>query len=97
MVKDDVACIAIDDQGRLCVTPLSATFPHIYREAMEIGWDVGGKFLYSPVPREWSYGQWFQQIIAATKEQGYQLVLSGTTHWENVSDPMRQEITALIG
>jgi hypothetical protein len=97
MVKDEVASIAIDDQGRLRVSPLSASFPYIYREAMEVGWDASGKFLFSPSPREWSYGQWFQQIVAATKEQGYELVLSAATAWENVPDTVRQEITASIG
>lgn len=97
MVKDEVAAIAIDDQGQLCVTPLSATFPYIYREAMEVGWDAGGKFLFSPIPKEWSYGRWFQQIISSTKEQGYELVLSAATVWKNVPDSVRQEITASIG
>ncbi len=64
---------------------------------MEVGWDGDGKFLFSPIPREWSYGQWFQQIITSTKEQGYELVLSATTAWENVPDSVRQEITALTG
>ena len=97
MDQDGVASIAIDSQGRLCIVPVSATFPYIYREAMEVGWDANGKFLYSPVPRQWSYGRWFQQIIASTKEQGCELVLSGTTTWENIPDAVRQEIMASIG
>ena len=97
MVKDDVAAIAIDDQGRLCVTPLSATFPYIYREAMEVGWDVAGRFLFSPIPKEWSYGRWFQQIISSTKEQGCELVLSRATVWKDVPDSVRQEIATSFG
>lgn len=60
---------------------------------MEVGWDGGGKFLFSPIPREWSYGRWFQQIMSSTKEQGYELVLSEATNWVNVPDSVRQEIT----
>lgn len=97
MVKDEVTSIAIDDQGRLCVTPLSASFPYIYREAMEVGWDADGKFLFSPIPKEWSYGRWFQQIISSTKEQGYELQLSAATVWKSVPDSVRQEITASMG
>ncbi len=97
MTKDGIATVAIDDLGRLCVMPLSAIFPYIYREAMEVGWDQDGKFLYSPIPREWSYGRWFQQIIAATKEQGCELVVSETTIWENVPEPVRLEITSSMG
>jgi hypothetical protein len=78
------------------VTPLSATFPYIYREAMEVGWDASGKFLFSPIPKEWSYGRWFQQIIYSTKEQGCELVLSATTVWKGVPDSVRQEIAASI-
>lgn len=97
MVKDEVAVIAIDDQGRLCVTPLSVTFPYIYREAMDVGWDAVGRFLFSPIPKEWSYGRWFQQIISATKEQGCELVLSEATVWISVPDLVRKEIAASFG
>lgn len=97
MVEDEIAAIVIDEQGRLRVIPASATFPYIYREAMEVGWDPDGSFLYSPIPKEWTYMRWYQQIIATTKEQGYELVLSAATVWENVPDSVRREITASIG
>jgi hypothetical protein len=43
---------------------------------MEIQWDAEGHYLYSRKPREWSYVQWIQQIIAAVKgEYGCTLVI----------------------
>ena len=68
MTTDRIAELAIDDAGRLCVKPTTATFPFIWREAMEVHWDPHGGFLYSPKPREWSYADWLRQILSAAKE-----------------------------
>ena len=38
--SDRIVEIEIDDQRRLCVTPATAAFPLIYREAMDVGWDA---------------------------------------------------------
>ena len=39
MTEEPIAEVRIDREGRLCVTPRSAEFPLIYREAMEVAWD----------------------------------------------------------
>lgn len=39
MATDSIAEIAIDEVGRLCVRPSTASFPFIWREAMEAHWD----------------------------------------------------------
>jgi hypothetical protein len=71
MGTDSIGEIAIDEVGRLCVRPSTASFPFIWREAMEVHWDPWGQLLYSPKPREWSHARWFRQITAAAGEQGY--------------------------
>ncbi len=84
--------VGIDEAGRLCVAPSSHSFPFIYREAVEVHWDAQGAFLYSPMPREWTYLDWFKQIVSAGELQGCALQLSGDTKWNNVPEELRGEI-----
>jgi len=93
MKQELIKEIRIDSAGRLCVKPVSEQFPYIYRTAMEVHWDESQNFLYSPKPREFSYGKWFVQIINAVRsEYGYNLCLSGETEWINVSAEIKEEI-----
>jgi hypothetical protein len=96
MDKDSISEIRIDDQGRLCVAPESASFPYIYREAMEVQWDVGEGFLYSPLPREWSYARWFSQILEAARMQGVELSVTEHTKWHGLPAESRQEILSSL-
>lgn len=95
MTHDQIAEVRIDEEGRLCVVPASDSFPYIYREAMEVHWDNNGRFLYSPKPREWSYVRWFQQILAAAREQSSVLRLTSTTKWSRVPESLRAEMEAI--
>ena len=49
---DSIAEIGIDEQERIYVRPSRATFPYIYREAVEIHWEPVRRNLHSPKPRE---------------------------------------------
>lgn len=93
MQVDSILKIAIDDAGRLCVTPAAASFPQIYREAKEVHWDSEKCYLYTPKPREWSYLDWFRQIVVTAKEQSYHLTITSATQWVNISDDLKAEIT----
>lgn len=95
MEINEIKEVSLDSAGRIFVFPQSASFPYIYREAMEVTWDSAAKALHSPVPREWSYSRWFQQIVAAAKEQGCSLVLTENTHWHNVPAEVKEEIQAV--
>jgi hypothetical protein len=98
MTSDDIAEIRIDATERLCVVPQSNSFPYIYRAAMEVRWDDKGRYLYSPKPREWSYEHWFQQIIAAVKQEyGCTLVITPATRWQNVDASLKIMITSAPG
>ena len=92
MIVDLIEEVGIDPGGRLYVKPFSASFPYIYREAMDVHWDATGGFLHSPVPRERTYFDWFKQILAAAKEQSCELRLSGSTRWKNIPPSLRGEI-----
>jgi hypothetical protein len=60
---------------------------------MDVHWDAKGKFLHSPIPREWSHLQWFKQIIAAAKDEyGCQLSVTDKTIWENIADTAKEEM-----
>src|SRR5215218_9049684 len=94
MGVDTIGQVEIEGAGRLLVTPDSARFPYIYREAMEVHWDDAGGFLFAPKPREWSYLDWFRQIVEAAQTQGGELQLSERTRWINVPADVVTEIRA---
>ena len=88
--------ITIDAAGRLLVRPVLKTgtdFAFIYRAAVGVNWDPRSASLVAPKPKEWSYIDWFRNIIAAVRsEYGDQLTLSSETEWSNVPSDLRQQI-----
>ena len=94
---DVIKEVRIDAGGRLCVGPGSERFPYVYRAAMEVGWDAEGNFLFSPRPREWSYVDWFGQILEAARAQECELRVSDETKWSNVSPELMAQMKAYAG
>ena len=93
MRDDTIARIEIDEHGRLCIWPSSERFDLIYRSAAEVHWDQSGNYLYSPKPREWSYLDWFSQIVAiALDEYGVRLKTNSQTDWTNLQFDLKSEI-----
>ena len=97
MDEDLIAAVEIDSEHRLHVVPATRAFPHVYREAMEVSWDPSRCSLHSPVPREWSYSRWFQQILAAAAAQGVRLSLSPVTGWVGVPAQLQVELSQVTG
>ncbi len=97
MDEDLVAAVELDPEGRLHVVPATRAFPYAYREAMEVSWDPQRLSLYSPPPRAWSYGRWFQQIHALAKAQGVRMVVHPGTAWVNVPQAVRVELLRAAG
>ena len=95
MESEQISVVELDGEGKLHIVPAKEEFQYVYREAMEVSWDIQRKSLHSPVPREWSYARWFQQIIAAALAQGAQLQLHTGTIWINVPDELREELEQL--
>jgi hypothetical protein len=93
MTTEKIIEIGIDDKGRLFVKPQTKQFEFIYRDASGINWDNKGMVLYSPKPTEWTYFDWFRQIILATKgEYGCELKVSNETNWTNIPDELKNQI-----
>lgn len=93
MNTDIITEIAIDDSGQLTVRPLKQNYKYIYRSALEVHWDSKQECLYSPKPREWSYLDWYKQIVSAVmSEYEYKLVITQETKWTNITDTLKQEI-----
>ena len=84
MKNDKIIKIGIDDEGKLFVIPKNEKFLYIYREGMEIYWNDENHYLYSPIPKEWSYLDWFKQIIKAVEQQGCILKIVNDTIWINI-------------
>jgi hypothetical protein len=96
MITDSITDVEIDAEGRLRIRPSKERLPHIWRAAMEVYWDPATETLYSPKPREWTYPMWFQQLVAAARDEyGVKLTLSSETRWSNVPQELRTEIEAL--
>jgi hypothetical protein len=92
MRTDAIEAVGIDEGGSLWVKPATATFPYIYREAMEVHWDAERLCIYSPKPREWSYARWFKQIKDAAREQGVELALDQTTSYSRIEPSLQQAL-----
>ena len=90
MRTDTIEAVGIDEGGSLWVKPAAATFPLIYREAMEVHWDAERLRLYSPKPRDWSYCAWFTKIKDAAREQGVELQLGPATMWSGIDPELKQ-------
>ena len=93
MTTDSIKEIKIDDLGRLCITPEKERFDLIYRAAAEVHWDNNNHFLFSPKPREWSYLDWYGQILGVVKDEyGCKLSLTDSTTWVNIPPSLMQQI-----
>ena len=88
-----ISSIEIDGSGRLLVYPAvqdPAYLQYVYRAAAEIYWDNAGYF-HSPIPREWSYCQWLEQIRFAVRDElGIELVALQDTSY--ISVPKSDEL-----
>ena len=91
MQTSAVSKVWIDSEGRLHLAPSGCEFPYIYREAMEVNWDPSTRSLFSPTPREWTYAQWFKQLLAAAREQGQILVPDSSTDWTEIPADIKDQ------
>ena len=91
--EDAIVEIGVDDEGRLYVCPQVEKFEHIYRTAMGLHWDPRNRRLHTTSPGDWTYRQWFEQILTAVSgEYGIRLTLSPKVKWTNVPDSIQADI-----
>ena len=92
----EVSEIWLDHDGRLCVRlgDKSLDLTHIYRaSASGVEWEQDLRALRSPVPREWSYGEWFVRMVEdARGEYGVDLTLADSTAWRAIPTQVRASI-----
>ena len=93
---DPIVEVGIDEQAHLYVTPASATFAQIYREAREVHWDAAANRLHSPKPRDWSHAQWFRQIVDTADAHGQPLCLTPATVWVNIPHELKADIQRIM-
>ena len=88
--------VRISEDGKLFIKPTSnpsKVFKFVYRAAMEVYWDEDTQCFYTPKPREWTYLDWYKQVLAAVvSEMGVQLSITENTDWKNIPVKVQQEI-----
>ena len=95
MTVEHIEKIEIKESGKLYVILSSSGKPdylHIYREAAEVYWDNEAQAFTSPVPRDWTYVEWFNHIVKVTSWIGINLEVSKQTLWVNIPDEVKTEI-----
>lgn len=91
--KDIITEIGIDKFDRLFIIPEKEKFTLIYRTATEVHWDEKGNFLYSPKPKDWTYFDWYKQIVGVVEtECNCKLLLTDKTQWSNIPAELKQQI-----
>jgi len=94
MKTDFIKEIKIDQSGQLCIFPEKERFTMIFTLAKEVNWDNVQYYLYSPIPREWSYLEWYKHIVSVAKECNVTLVLNNNTILTNIPASLSNEILA---
>jgi len=94
----EISEIWIDSDGHLCarLADASLALTHIHRaSASGVRWDDRIRAVCSPIPRDWSYVDWFVQIVKdARSEYGIELRLSDSANWRDISSDSRAAIIA---
>lgn len=92
----DITKIEILGSGELAVQPdrvLPGLFEYIYRAAAEVSWDAAERRFMTPVPRERSYDEWFQHLVAiVSSELGVKLRITERTEWVNIAGELRRKM-----
>ena len=92
--KDKIVQIEIDELGKFHVKPDFEKFTLIYRTATQVHWDKNKQTLYSPIPKDWDYLEWYKHIIKVAKTECFvELNISEKTIWLNIPDGLKKEIT----
>ena len=93
IAKDNITEIGIDTLERLYIKPEKEKFTLIYRTATEVHWDDKGNFLYSPKPKDWTYFDWYKQIVGVVEtECNCKLLLTDKTKWSNIPAELKRQI-----
>jgi len=92
----EIIRIELHKSGELSVTPINNwnnLFHLIYRTATGVKWNEKSQCFMSPVPREWSYLDWYANIVTSVQSEiGVNLKVTKKTEWLNVPKELKKEI-----
>ncbi|HEX3422468.1 MAG TPA: hypothetical protein VHS33_03585 [Sphingomicrobium sp.] len=96
MRDEIIAVVAMDEAGRLLLKPTESLFDTLHMAgAWGFRWDVAATSLAIPLPREWSYRDWFDHVVAIIgQEYGVHLMVGPQTQWRSVPPEVQAEIEA---
>lgn len=96
MTDENIEEIAIDASGGLIVRPERSSFSDLYQAgAFGFRWDDATAALASPKPKEWSYLNWFEHMLAViANNYGTALKTAYSTKWTSVPAGVREELEA---
>jgi len=94
MRKELISEVTMDDSGRLLLKPATTSFDTLHMAgAWGFRWDEPTSSLAIPLPREWSYCDWFNHVVAIiSQEYGVHLAVGPQTDWVSVPEAVRTEI-----
>ncbi len=100
MKSVEVGEIKINEVGELLVKPAinpGRICRFVYRAAIEVDWHEESQSFICPKPREWSYFDWYKQVVAAVvSELGISLKVTNGTVWVNVSPQLQEQVSSYI-
>jgi len=93
MTQNPIEEVSVHEDGSLRLRPADGDFEYVYRAATGVRWDPETRELVAPPPREWTYVDWFRQIVRAVNEEfGQTLAITSATRWTNVAPEIREEL-----
>jgi hypothetical protein len=93
-----IAQVQLDGHGRLLLKPAETLFDDLHTAgAWGFRWDVPTSSLAIPLPRDWSYRNWFDHVVEKIgREYGIHLKVGPDTQWIAVPASLRDDIEAAI-
>jgi hypothetical protein len=96
-VQDElITDVTLDDAGRLLLKPAETLFDDLHMAgAWGFRWDAATSSLAIPLPKEWSYCDWFNYVVKIIGSQyGVHLRVGPATRWIAVPSSVRSDIEA---
>jgi hypothetical protein len=94
MREELIAEVTMDEAGRLLLKPATTLFDTLHMAgAWGFRWDEQTNSLAVPLPREWTYCDWFKHVVTIIgQEYDLHLSVGPQTEWVSVPEAVRAEI-----
>ena len=97
IMRDEfIASVTLDEMGRLLLKPAETLFDDLHMAgAWGFRWDAPTSSLAIPLPKEWSYRDWFDHVVTIIgQEYEIHLKLGPRTAWTSVPLSVKRELEA---